>query len=160
MKLTIAIQIDDPQGIQFDDTTRLPMGTRIGFPQQAIHHDEAFYPDAQTFDPFRFSRPFEARTTQPSTNSKTGGSERQEPVHHINQHFLTWGYGKHACPGRIFASNIMRLALSFVVGKYDIEGIPVRPPSQPMLNTTLPPVDATVRVRWRGDAHGLTASRN
>ena len=32
---------------------------------------------------------------------------------------MGFGYGEHACPGRFFASNEMKVALSFLLLNYD-----------------------------------------
>jgi hypothetical protein len=43
-------------GITLPDGAHVPQGTWLGVPIEAIHRDEAFYPDAHEFDALRFAR--------------------------------------------------------------------------------------------------------
>lgn len=63
--------------------------------------------------------------------------------------FLGFGYGRHMCPGRFFASHEMKLMLAHIVQHYDIEFMPKRPASQTIMEVKLPAESAEIRVRRR-----------
>lgn len=70
-----AIKVSAAQGVELDGNVRIPKGTRIAVPMNAIHHDEIFYPFPSRFDAFRFSRPreiYEAETNRAKTGDTNG----------------------------------------------------------------------------------------
>lgn len=72
--------------------------------------DESIWEDAKTYNGYRFY------------------NKRQEPGHE-NKHQLVmtskehigFGYGVHACPGRFFASNEIKILLVHLLMKYDFK---------------------------------------
>ena len=72
--------------IIFSDGTFVPKGTLVSGPTWAVNHDEALYPDAHVFDPFRFARLCEA----------TPGERTKNQLVHTSAEFLAFGHGKHA----------------------------------------------------------------
>lgn len=75
----------------------------------AIHADDAFFEEATSFDGLRFYRMRE----MPDEASKhqyisTGRAD------------LSWGYGRHACPGRFFADIEIKAILSEFLVRYEI----------------------------------------
>ncbi|KAL9021135.1 MAG: hypothetical protein Q9185_001674 [Variospora sp. 1 TL-2023] len=93
----------------------IPAHTTIGVPAYAIAHDPEFYPDPSRFDGFRFYTP-----PSSSDSSAPDGSQQQKPVFTTtNASNLMWGYGKHACSGRFFATNEIKLILAHFLLKYD-----------------------------------------
>ncbi|KAI0964896.1 cytochrome P450 [Xylaria arbuscula] len=131
-------------GLTLDNGTHLPAGTRIGIPGRAIHRDADFYPDPSEYDAFRFSRPFEEQQGE-----KREASTRITTAT-LTDSFLSFGYGRHACPGRWFASQYLKQALLQVITNYDVE---ISKPWKKtvMLNMILPPTEAEVRIRRRSE---------
>ncbi|KAI0173475.1 cytochrome P450 [Hypoxylon sp. FL1284] len=119
---------------------RIGPGVRMVFPTQNVHMDPENYKDPRVYDAFRFSRPHE--------NAK-GHIRERELITTTTPTFLPFGYGRHACPGRWFAAQLMKQALAYMVLNYELElfGEPVR--RKALLNTMVPPVNAQVRVRRR-----------
>lgn len=129
----------------------------------SIHHDEANYSCASRFDAFRFSRPREEheaksqaandnnanRTVQPSNETEAIPALKQKPQSTVNlgDGFLTFGYGRHACPGRFFASHEMKLMLAHIIQHYDVEYLAERPPQQAVMEVKMPSDSATNGVR-------------
>ncbi|KAF2868516.1 cytochrome P450 [Massariosphaeria phaeospora] len=122
---------------------KVPSGVRMGIPCQAIHLDASRHENPLEFDAFRFSRSFEGpqKKHQQATEQKLSVT--------IDESFLTYGYGKHGCPGRWFASQMMKQALAHVVLNYDIECVGEPPNKTVLLNMVLPPTGAKVRIRRR-----------
>jgi cytochrome P450 len=97
--------------IDLSDGTHLPPGTKILAPQAGASRDDRFYPSANDFDPFRFYK------------------LRQKSEEEANRwHFTTvtdanmnFGAGKHACPGRFFAGNEIKMMLSYFLLNFDMK---------------------------------------
>ncbi|KAF7378406.1 Cytochrome P450 monooxygenase 51 [Mycena sanguinolenta] len=104
----------------FSDGTTVPAGTLLAVPIFAEHHDEVNYSNAEVFDPFRFSRMREQ-----------DGEENKHQMVTPTLEYMTFGLGRHACPGRFFAMNEQKLILSHIIMTYDFklrDG--VRPPDE------------------------------
>ncbi len=154
----------------------LPQGTRVGTSTYSIHHDDEVYENAMTYDAFRFSRAREKISTPNSphlnghmrndshsssssdTSSGTGRSKaelakvlegKNLSTVTTSDTFLSFGHGRHACPGRFFAATEMKLLLAYIVMNYDIKPLAVRPPNLFMGGSILPPMKATISVRRR-----------
>lgn len=73
-----------------------------------VNHDESTYEDPYHFDGYRYlkmrQRPGEENKWQFVTT---------QPEH------MGFGHGMHACPGRFFASNELKVALMHMLMKYD-----------------------------------------
>ncbi|KAH7311513.1 cytochrome P450 [Stachybotrys elegans] len=118
----------------------IPRGTRIMFPSQSMHMDPNTYQDPHTFDAFRFSRPFES--VEPDVEVPTRAAMTT-----MNSSFLVWGYGKYGCPGRWFASQLLKQALAHVVLNYDVEVVEQRQPRQALLNIIMPEDGINIKIR-------------
>lgn len=92
------------------DGTYLPKGAWVIAPASAIHHSEANYEDPMKFDGFRFSRMRE----QP-------GSEAKYQAVSTADHYLAFGHGRHACPGRFFATNELKVLLGYIICNYEFK---------------------------------------
>ncbi|KAI1412065.1 cytochrome P450 [Hypoxylon sp. FL1857] len=134
MKMVVA-----PEGVTLPDGSHIPYGTKVGVSGYSIHHDEAVYPDANKYHAFRFAR------------EDSGGSERKEPQALVNtsEKFLGFSHGSHACPGRFFAANQLKITLAHIALLYEIEPIPERPVNKWFFGHIAPPMHETLRVRRR-----------
>ncbi|CAH1732605.1 unnamed protein product [Aphis gossypii] len=84
-----------------DDTLVIEKGTKVLIPAYAIHHDYRYYPDPETFDPERFSP--------------------EEKAKRPNGTYMPFGDGPRLCIGKRFAEMEMKLALTEVLTKYEVE---------------------------------------
>lgn len=180
----------DPKGVTMDNGLHLPQGTRLGTAVWAIHHDDAVYPNARTYDAFRFSmareealtsstKPSEedaARTNRqalgnghsqsneiPQSNGAAQATTAAKSEKDLNKllesknlctvttsdTFLSFGHGRHACPGRFFAATEMKLLLAYIAMNYDVKPMETRPPNEFMGGNVLPPMKAKIWVRRR-----------
>ncbi len=158
------------KGITLDDGLHLEKGTTISLSAYGIHHDEANFGHSMEYDAFRFSRPREAFVTsrgisntdvtadeKPLANgaaSANKGDNLAEVLKHKNlsmvttsETYLPFSHGRHACPGRFFAANELKLLIAYLVLNYDIKPLAVRPDNFWLADTPLPPMRATIQVR-------------
>nr|BAM84050.1 cytochrome P450 monooxygenase [Tolypocladium album] len=122
--------------ITLSDGYQLRRGQQIAISARRINMDGATLEDAQTFCPSRW-----AQETQGASFSHSSSS---------NLHF---GLGRYACPGRFFASYMIKAITSRILLEYDFklesgrEGY--RPPNSIQGDKILPNRDAVVLFRRR-----------
>ncbi|OTA89151.1 hypothetical protein M434DRAFT_374078 [Hypoxylon sp. CO27-5] len=131
------------QTLNFGHGVHLPGGTRIGIPLKGVQHDSRYYPNPSQYDAFRFSRKFEG-LADTSLQAK-----EQELNVSISQSFLTFGYGKHVCPGRWYTSQTLKQALAYIVQHYEVECVGKPKEMGSFLNSILPPEEAQILIRRR-----------
>nr|BED42931.1 cytochrome P450 monooxygenase [Trametes versicolor] len=133
--------------VTLSDGTRIPRGTLVAAASATAHRgDDTRYAAPDAFDPFRFAR------------MREGGADAAVKHQLVNTSvdFLTFGHGKHACPGRFFAANELKTMLAYVVLTYDVkfEREGVRPANFRFGPADLPAPNATVLFRKRQDVSG------
>ncbi|KAH8819202.1 cytochrome P450 [Xylogone sp. PMI_703] len=148
-------------GITLENGMHLPQGSTVSTLVWPVHRDEAYYPRANTYDPFRFSRDRESAGNgsangfpegdkSTSTNSGTTSTKGlAATIATTSDHFLAFSHGRHACPGRFFAAAELKLMLAYIVTHYDVEPITNRPENQWIASSVIPPTKATIRIRRR-----------
>ncbi|KAI0479729.1 cytochrome P450 [Xylaria cf. heliscus] len=117
---------------------RVGPGVRMAFPTQNIHLDPDNYENPLQYDAFRFSRRFE--------NAEGTIGERELAVT-TTPTFLPFSYGRHACPGRWFAVQVMKQALAFLVLHYDVELVDGPVKRMALGNTMVPAVKTQIRIK-------------
>ncbi|KAJ7792591.1 cytochrome P450 [Mycena leptocephala] len=112
--LTLARKVVAPEGFTFTDGTTIPYGSYLSVSGMAIHYDEDNYTLASQFDGFRFARLRDERSKD----------ERSAFNYHMvstSDEYLAFGHGRHACPGRFFATAQLKTILAHFVINYDIK---------------------------------------
>jgi cytochrome P450 len=84
----------------------------VEVPSEAIYSDPANYPDSEKFDGLRH---YKLRR-----NGSSSDHARNQFVT-TNEINLAFGYGRHACPGRFFAANEIKMILARLILEYDIK---------------------------------------
>lgn len=127
--------------IDLSDGTHLPSGTSLLTPLAGISLDERYYPDPEVFDGLRFWKLRQQQQSPPSTRSssptpspsttpsKSATSSQSPPQPSKSGHQFTsigdtnqnFGLGKHACPGRFFAAQEIKLILTHLLLNYEIK---------------------------------------
>lgn len=98
----------------FSDSSVIPEGTMVFAASHPTHFDASIYHNPQHFDGFRFER---LRQREKADVDDSG------PRHQLvatNPAYLSWGYGKHAYPGRFFAAVVLKLILAHLILNYDL----------------------------------------
>lgn len=130
------------EGVVTPSGVRLPYGACVAVPSYVVLHDDEVYPDAEEFQPFRFS---DQRQDESVEYVKRAGKAFAT----TDNNYLAFGHGRNACPGRFFAANELKLMLAHMLLHYDFEMKGSRPENKWMGTTMIPPMDATMRVRKR-----------
>ncbi|KAI1076359.1 cytochrome P450 [Whalleya microplaca] len=122
--------------VQLSDGTILPKGSRILVASNFM--DPKIYPDPEKFDPSRFLKLRQGPGQEHSWQFVT-----TTPAHTL------FGHGQHACPGRFFASNEVKIALCHLLLKYDWRFVPGEGRPAPMLFEGSNNVDSKAKVQVR-----------
>ncbi|KAK3937466.1 Dihydromonacolin L monooxygenase [Diplogelasinospora grovesii] len=124
--------------LKLSDGTAIPKGSRIFVCGNFMGPE--IYPEPEKFDAARFLK------------------LRQQPGQENSWQFVTtspdhilFGHGQHACPGRFFASNEVKIALCHLLLKYDWRFVPGegRPAPQAFESSIVVNPNAQVQVRRR-----------
>lgn len=94
----------------------IPKGVVIEAPALAQQQDSAVFPNADKFEPFRF-----AELRDKARQAGEAEAAAQNQFVSVNTQHLTFGYGRHACPGRFFAANEIKMIVANTVLRYDIK---------------------------------------
>lgn len=150
----ITRKIIAPEGLIAPNGTHCPYGCLIAVPTNGIHNDPAIYESAAEFRPFRFA---EMRETAAQPKEETEVASKKDTTHlvknanlsfvSLSSQYHPFGYGKHACPGRFFAANELKLLLAYMFQNYAFENQPERPPYKWIGQTLLPPMTDMVNVK-------------
>lgn len=127
-------------GITTPGGVHIPQGIVVvsyGYPRM---HDGEIYPDPEEFRPFRFA---EKRVEEGSTSFLEGARQAFTTT---SADFVGFGHGRHACPGRFFASVELRLMLAYVVMNYDFDFQDTRPRNKWININRVPDMKARIRA--------------
>lgn len=129
------------QPISLSDGTQLPVGTRVVAPLAGIAHDERFFPDPDRFDPLRFYR----------LRQQSAEASGRMQFTSIGDTYVNFGAGRHACPGRFFAADEIKMVLARFILDYDVRLRPgeQRPEPMSIVMTKSPSPSAVLEFRRR-----------
>ncbi|KAK2616584.1 hypothetical protein QQS21_000407 [Conoideocrella luteorostrata] len=141
---------------RLSDGLVIPANTTIGIPTHAISMDADLYPEPEKFKGFRFHDLHEVSRQQQQDDVK-GATDKQRSapsVAYAASHpaSMAFGYGRHACPGRFFASAEIKAIMVYLLMNYEFkfpENKPVRPPSLQVETQNLPNHEAKIMFRRR-----------
>ncbi|TGO61261.1 hypothetical protein BOTNAR_0131g00070 [Botryotinia narcissicola] len=149
-----------PKGIDINGYN-IPKGIKLAVAMNQVHYDQLFYSNPTCFDALRFSR---SLSTDSAPLTETGMEDKMRDMNDeagnpagslelsaatLSDRFLSFGYGRHACPGRFFAVHEMKILLSLVLRNYDIEPLGKYPARQTLVEVQLPSEYTTLRIRRR-----------
>ncbi|KAL3471463.1 cytochrome P450 [Aspergillus californicus] len=112
--------------VVLSDGTTIPKGTQIIFPNVHMRESSASTSSAQ-FDGYRFLRMRE------DTNMAKFAAFTSPSSSHMG-----FGYGKHACPGRYFAADEIKILLCHILLMYDVRLVDTHIPEVYRYGFTLP----------------------
>ncbi|EIW83582.1 cytochrome P450 [Coniophora puteana RWD-64-598 SS2] len=107
--------------ITLSDGTFVPVGTVVAVAADVRHLDPALHGDEpETFDPWRFLK-HDGPSPADGVEGEEGEDKVQNRVVSVNEDWLVFGYGRHACPGRFFVVNELKAMLAHVLVTYDVK---------------------------------------
>lgn len=98
--------------IQLSDGVTLPKNS-LTLVSADKHWSADIYQNPQTFDGHRFYN-----------ERKLSGKENVSQLVSVSPNHMGFGFGLHACPGRFFASEEIKIAFCHIIMKYDMEVVP------------------------------------
>ncbi|KAJ7308690.1 cytochrome P450 [Mycena albidolilacea] len=93
----------------FSNGIIIPAGASVSVATHNMHNDARFYPEPELFKGFRFYDMMTFKDGKPSHQMLT-----------TNADYLSFGYGRHACPGRFFAVNMFKIVMAHLLLNYDV----------------------------------------
>ena len=105
----------------FENGLHLPKGSYACLPIFAIENDPANTPDPEVFDGLRSYRRRQQRQTN---NSKPKAGDEEHLFSSTEHNILNFGYGKSACPGRYFASLVLKILFAKLLTEYEFDFLP------------------------------------
>lgn len=124
------------KSITLSDGIAIPKGARI-----LVVGDLAnpkLYPDPEKFDAARFAK----KRLEP-------GQENSWQFVTTSASHLNFGHGEHACPGRFFASNEIKIILCHLLMKYDWRFVPGAPEPEPRIFESSRSTKADTQIQGR-----------
>ncbi|KAI1158423.1 cytochrome P450 [Nemania serpens] len=97
----------------FKDGLTIPAGTTLQFPNYHYNFDPSVHEDPQVFDAKRHLRKRQAM------------EENTHRFHFasVANDMLNWGAGRHACPGRFFAQETLKLMIIHLLTHYEFRHV-------------------------------------
>lgn len=136
--------VTNPKGITTPSGLHLNYGTYVCVLSYPILHDPDLYPDPETFQPFRFAERREEADKQGLKIEKA-----RQAWTATSKTYTAFGLGRHACPGRFFASNTLKITLAYILMNYDIEKMAERPRNPTFSFSIMPPLKEKIRFKRR-----------
>lgn len=136
-------KIIHPHGTTLPNGQHLPQGATVCVSGWGLHHDEALYPRSFEFVHDRFMRaPLDDEKKKTAGTGKASAAETDEQ-------YSAWGIGKHACPGRFFAVDLVKIILMQVLLDYEVKSLGERPANIWIEYNVIPPPNAVLSIRRR-----------
>ncbi len=82
----------------------------------AVNLDDRIFPNPNTFDPMRFYKIREKHRAQGDVEAAKSNQFLSSSMTH-----LSWGFGKHTCPGRGLAAQEIKMIIAQIILRYDFK---------------------------------------
>lgn len=106
--------------VKLKDGTIIPKGTYTMIAPVPMLNPRLYGPDPQQFDGHRFLRMRDQAQEQATEGASAADIDRYQYVS-MSSEDLTFGYGRHACPGRFFASYEIKILLAYLLLNFDFK---------------------------------------
>lgn len=109
------------QPYTFSDGLHIPKGTYVCLPTFEIENDPEYTSHPETFDGLRsYKRRQQIRTS----DGKLRANTEEHQFYSTGRTTLNFGYGKSACPGRFFASLVLKILFVKLLTEYEFRFLP------------------------------------
>lgn len=126
----------------FKDGLHIPAGITVGMPAYDIANDPDYFPNPETFSPYRYLH-------------MSGTSRHRYDFTSISDDFLAFGDGAHACPGQFMTAYEIKILVIELLTHFEIkfpEEQKGRPESTYVNMSILPDEKVKVLFKRRGSA--------
>lgn len=134
--------------LQLSDGTRLAPGQYICMPAGPMAGDASFFPDPERFDGNRYYQ----HERYSDDDNYHENDKSQHCFAGIEPYNIHWGNGRFTCPGRWYASAVMKVSIATILLKYDIafpEGQTERPENVCLDDEIIPDTKQNIRLKLR-----------
>lgn len=139
------LRIVGKDGATTPSGVHVPRGWQVGIPAYSIHYDTEIYgSDAESFNPFRF---YNRRKDAQVTGDNLKGARQAWAT--TSADYLSFGAGLNSCPGRFFASGMLKVLMANILLRYDFEFQEKRPDNVWFGTNHIPPMSSKMRIRRR-----------
>ncbi|KAH8885004.1 cytochrome P450 [Thozetella sp. PMI_491] len=125
----------------------IPSGVTVEVPAVAVNFDPDIFESPEEFQALRF---YKLRQQAKAKKSVEGDALNQFVS--VNPSSLTFGYGRHACPGRFFAANEIKMIIAHTLLRYDmrlVDGTNERYPNIEFAHMSIPDPSKKVLFKSR-----------
>ncbi|KAK4549050.1 hypothetical protein LTR36_007506 [Oleoguttula mirabilis] len=146
-------------GVTTPDGLYLPQGCNVS--ASIVYPQMESCDNGQEYQPLRFYHQANGPANPPPSMAATAegivdhqqtpqtAPTKQTMTVQISDQFLSFGLGKHACPGRFFAVQTLKLMLGYLVTHYDLEPLAERPKFDEIGEIRIPSAKTVLKVRRR-----------
>ncbi|ROT43005.1 cytochrome P450 [Sodiomyces alkalinus F11] len=127
----------------------IPAGVVIELPAGDVAFDEDLFPAPHVFDALRFYKMRQAKD-QAGSGVKAAEAVANAQFVSVGASSLTFGYGRHACPGRFFAANEIKMIMATFLLDYEVrlpEGVTERYKNLEFSGQSVPDPTKTILIR-------------
>lgn len=129
------------RGVMLPNGLHVSHGANVAVSGYSMHHDEAIYQEPQRFIASRFMGSSHASGSEKATPRKTAVTTEFS--------YGIWGHGRHACPGRFFAVDMIKMIVAYLVSNFDIKPLHKRPKNLWVADVVVPDRRVTIKLRRR-----------
>ncbi|KAG9187312.1 hypothetical protein G6011_05183 [Alternaria panax] len=129
------------KSLTLSDGVRIPRGTQIYVAASSISADPQIVHQPEHFDGWRY---YNKRLSP--------GEENRDQFSSIDTEWLHFGYGPHACSGRFFTSNEVKMIVIYFLSNYELAFRPGegRPQNKVHDELVFPDLAARMLIREKG----------
>ncbi|KAL0941723.1 Ent-kaurene oxidase 7 [Colletotrichum truncatum] len=137
------------KSFKLPDGQIIPEDVVIEVPAGGMNLDDEIFPNAAEFDALRY---YKLRMAKEEAESGAKAAEvvAQSQFVSVGASHLTFGYGRHACPGRFFAVNEIKMIMANILCNYEIklpDGVTERYENLKFGASSMPDPSKTVMIR-------------
>ncbi len=109
------------------DGLRIPANTKLEMATAAVYQDPEVVPNPASWDALRYynqRKSLDEQNSGPTAKSAPTSMENNQAKHQfvtVTKESLSFGFGKHACPGRFLADIEVKLMLCEILLNYDLK---------------------------------------
>ena len=137
-------------GVTLPDGLHIKQGNMVSIPSYPIQRGADYYSEPDIYFPRRFF-PNETKTSSDEATKDDAKDRKTTSTNIVDTSltFLNYGHGKHACPGRFFAANELKLIFAYMATHYDIQPLSERPGNLELGSFVAANPNGVIKVRRR-----------